>query len=58
VIETPEIRRILQEVAAAPDEGEWFREHPKERDQLRAFLEEVAREQQRLRDPGAQRSPL
>lgn len=55
MFETPEIRQILQKVAAAPDDGEWFREHPTERDQLRAFLEEVAREEQRLRDPGAQR---
>lgn len=49
MIEPPEIRRILQESAAAPDAAEWFRTHPAESRRLRAFLERVEREQEHFR---------
>lgn len=39
MIDPFDIRRILQESAAAPDVDRWFREHPMERERLRVLLE-------------------
>jgi hypothetical protein len=57
--EQPDLRRILQESAAAPDVHQWFRKHAAEREKLLVLLLQARQPEERVRPRQAEgRSPL